>query len=225
MKVTVVVFSLNEIEGMKAMMPRILPEWYDQLLVVDGGSTDGTLEYARKCGAEVLEQKTKGISASFHECMPYIKGDISVFFSPDGNSVPERIPEMVAKVKEGCEIVICSRYLDDAKSEDDNALTAFGNWLFTTMTNLCFGCRITDSLVIYRAFRTKLVEEMGVGLLYHSWASQLLFRAVKAGRKIGEVSGDEPARIGGESKLVPLRDGYFELIMILSEFLRPRAKR
>lgn len=47
MKITLLIPTLNEIDGMKAIMPRIKKEWYAQLLIVDGGSTDGTLEYCK----------------------------------------------------------------------------------------------------------------------------------------------------------------------------------
>ncbi len=47
MKVTLLIPTLNEITGMKAIMPHIKPQWYDQLLIVDGQSTDGTIEYVK----------------------------------------------------------------------------------------------------------------------------------------------------------------------------------
>ena len=50
MKVTLLVPTLNEIHGMKSIMPRVKPEWCDQILVLDGQSTDGTAEYAKKQG-------------------------------------------------------------------------------------------------------------------------------------------------------------------------------
>ncbi|HKO07880.1 MAG TPA: hypothetical protein VJ487_09205, partial [Alphaproteobacteria bacterium] len=57
MKVSLVALTLNEVEGVKAILPRIRPEWYDQLVVVDGGSTDGTLEWCRAHGYEVFVQR------------------------------------------------------------------------------------------------------------------------------------------------------------------------
>ena len=47
MKVTLLIPTLNEITGMKAIMPLIKKEWCDQILILDGGSTDGTVEWAR----------------------------------------------------------------------------------------------------------------------------------------------------------------------------------
>ncbi|MCX5680916.1 MAG: glycosyltransferase family 2 protein, partial [Candidatus Omnitrophica bacterium] len=60
MKVTLFIPTLNEAEGMKAIMPRIKKEWYDQILIVDGQSTDGTIEYVKQQGYQLVIQKKKG---------------------------------------------------------------------------------------------------------------------------------------------------------------------
>jgi len=106
MKITLLVPTLNEEEGMKRIMPRIKKEWYDQLLILDGGSTDGTVEYAKEHGYDVYVQKQKGFRHAYTEALPLIKGDVVLTFSPDGNSIPELIPELVNKMKEGYDMVI-----------------------------------------------------------------------------------------------------------------------
>ena len=60
MKVTILVWTLNEIDGMRVIMPQIKKEWYDELIIVDGGSTDGAIEYAREHGYDLFVQKEKG---------------------------------------------------------------------------------------------------------------------------------------------------------------------
>jgi hypothetical protein len=154
-------------------------------------------------------------------------GDIVITFSPDGNSVPELIPHLVEKMKEGFDMVIASRYLGDAKSEDDDVVTGFGNWLFTRTVNLLHGGHYTDVMVIYRAYRKQMAYELGLDRedahalpekLFGtkiSWEPLLSVRAAKAKLKIGEIPGDEPPRIGGERKLQILRWGaayYFQFI-------------
>ncbi|HOY08647.1 MAG TPA: glycosyltransferase family 2 protein [Candidatus Omnitrophota bacterium] len=218
--VTLIIFSLNEIDGMKVIMPRIKPEWVDQLLIVDGGSVDGTLEYAREHGYDVFVQERKGAGAAFLEAVNRATGDIVIVFSPDGNSIPEKIPELVAKMNEGYDIVIVSRYRDGAKSEDDDVVTAFGNWMFTRIINFCFGLSITDSLVMYRAYRRDIVKRLGVSAEVVSWGTQILARAARKKARIGEIPGDEPPRIGGVRKMHPIKNGISELCMIFTEFCR-----
>ncbi|MCB2263907.1 MAG: glycosyltransferase family 2 protein [Candidatus Thiosymbion ectosymbiont of Robbea hypermnestra] len=227
MKVTLLVMTLNEIEGMKAIMPRVDRSWVDQIIVVDGGSTDGTIEWAYENSYEVYVQKQKGFRHAYTEVWSLITGDIVITFSPDGNSVPELIPDLIAKTKEGYDMVIASRYLGDARSEDDDMVTRFGNWLFTHTVNLLHGGRYTDAMVIYRAYRKAMAQELGLDRedayalperLFRtkiSWEPLLSVRAAKAKLKITEIPGDEPPRIGGERKLKILQWGaayYFQFI-------------
>ena len=59
MKTTLFIPTFNEIDGMKVIMPRIKKEWVDQIIIADGGSTDGTVEYANEYGYEVFVQKKR----------------------------------------------------------------------------------------------------------------------------------------------------------------------
>ncbi len=218
MKVSLVIFTLNEIDGMKVIMPQIKKEWYDQLIIVDGGSTDGTIEYAKEEGYSLFVQKGKGSGAAFTEAMARATGDIFIAFSPDGNSLPEKIPDAVCKMKEGYDMVIVSRYFNGAKSYDDDFVTAFGNRFFTGLINFLFHANITDSLVMFRAYRKCVIDELKICTQNNSWGSQVLVRGIKKKLRITEVAGDEPPRIGGVRKMHPLKNGINELRMILKEF-------
>ena len=227
MKVTLLVPTLNEIDGMKAIMPRIKTEWCDQIIILDGGSTDGTIEYAKEHGYFVYVQKKRGFRHAYTVVLPYIEGDVIVTFSPDGNSVPERIPALIEKMKEGYDMVIGSRYLAGAKSEDDDVVTAFGNWLFTRTINVLHGGHYTDAMVIFRAYKTKLIYDLqlhkedaylAAEKLFHttiSWEPLLSVRAAKRKLKVIEIPADEPPRVGGTRKLQVLRWGgayYFQFL-------------
>ena len=217
MKISLVIFTLNEIDGMKAIMPRIKKEWYDELIIVDGGSSDGTVEYAKQHGYPIYVQREKGAGAAFTEAIERVTGDIFIPFSPDGNFIPEKIPELIEKIKEGYEIVTVSRYLEGAKSYDDDWITAFGNCMFTNLINLLFRTRFTDTLYGYLAFKTSLVNGLHIDKT-SSWGPQLLIQSSKKKIKVGEIPGDEPARIGGERKMKPLINGLSLLRMITKEF-------
>lgn len=227
MKVSLIVPTLNEIDGMKAIMPKVDKSWYDQLIILDGGSTDGTIEYAKKQGYFVYVQKQKGFRHAYVEVLDYVEGDVFLTFSPDGNSIPELIPPLVEKMKEGYDMVIASRYLGSAKSEDDDLVTGFGNWLFTKTVNVLHGGHYTDAMVIYRAYRTQMIRDLeldkdeGYALpekLFATnigWEPLLSVRAAKRKLRITEIPGDEPPRIGGERKLQVLKWGaayYFQFL-------------
>lgn len=225
MKTTIIALTLNEIDGVKAILPQIDPSWYEQLLVVDGGSSDGTVEWCRAHGYDVLIQSRRGIRYAYFDALPLIRGDIVLTLSPDGNCSPEAIPELIAKIEEGYDLVIGSRYLGGTKSEDDDLLTAFGNWLFTRTINLLHRAHYTDAMVIYRAFKRALIAELDLdkdvsytlpeklfGTII-SWEPLMSVRAAKRRMRITEISAPEPPRIGGERKLQIWRWGaayYFQ---------------
>lgn len=212
---------------MRTIMPRIKRQWVDQILVLDGGSKDGTAEYAREQGYEVYVQKEKGMRQAYHEALPLVRGDILITFSPDGNSIPELIPPLCRKMEEGHDMVIVSRYLPPARSYDDDWITAFGNWLFTATINRLHGGHYTDTMVMYRAYRTRLIHDLELDdyrwyrtpekLLFTriSWEPLLSTRAARRRLKIAEIPGDEPRRYGGKRKLHVIQWGmayYFQVI-------------
>jgi len=177
----------------------------------------------------VYQQKERGLWMAYLEAWPQFSGDVVITFSPDGNSIPELIPKLIAKMREGFDMVIVSRYLPPAKSVDDSWLTGFGNWMFTTIINLLYGGHLTDAMVMYRAYKTSLCTSLELDKpeayvtpqrLFHTrigWEPLLTVRALKRGLKIGEIPGDEPARIGGKAKLQMWRWGASYLFQVIRE--------
>ncbi len=229
MKITLLIPTLNEAIGMRTIMPKVKREWVDQILVVDGNSKDGTADIARSMGYDVVMQKSPGIRGAYMDALPFIKGDVILTFSPDGNSIPELIPVCIAKFKEGYDMVIVSRYAENAKSEDDDAVTSFGNWLFTTTINILHRAKYTDAMVIYRIYPKKLIYDLDLDKdssysfeenLFKtkiSWEPLLSVRAAKRKLKLIDIPGDEPKREGGERKLQVLKWGAAYMFQVLRE--------
>ncbi|MDO8674732.1 MAG: glycosyltransferase family 2 protein [Candidatus Omnitrophota bacterium] len=228
-KVTLLIPTLNEAQGMRTVMPRVKREWVDQILVVDGKSKDGTADIARQMGYDVVIQQSPGIRGAYMDALAAVKGDVILTFSPDGNSIPELIPACVARMKEGYDMVIVSRYAQGAKSYDDDVITAFGNRLFTGTINFLHGAKYTDAMVIYRAYRKKLIHDLDLDkdssfsfeenlfCTKISWEPLLSIRAAKRRLQVIDIPGDEPAREGGERKLQVLKWGAAYMFEIWRE--------
>lgn len=217
--------TLNEIDGMKVIMPQIHSDWCDQIIISDGGSTDGTVEWSRKQGYETYVQHKPGIRYGYLEILDKIVGDIVISFSPDGNSPPEAIPSLINKMLQGYDLVIASRYGETVQSLDDDFITSFGNWLFTKTINVLHGASFDDAMTIFRAFRRDLIYELDLDKEESytlpekmfgttiSWEPLMSVRAAKRKLRIANIPVGEPQRIGGERKLQIFRWGaayYFQ---------------
>ncbi len=231
MKFTLFIPTLNEVEGVKAIMPKIKKEWVDEIIIVDGHSTDGTKEYLESHGYKVITQTLPRTMGAWWEGFQAAKGDVIIPFSPDGNSIPEKIPELVEKMKQGYDMVIVSRYKDKAKSDDDDFLSSLANHLITKLINILFRADYTDTLVMYRAFKKELLGKLdlhqntGKEFNYYKvglYEILLSIRCAKHKLKFTEISGDEPERIGGSkiSRAHPntIAKAYNGLLMIFNVF-------
>lgn len=218
MTTTLLIFTLNEIDGMKAIMPKIDKNWVDRILVVDGGSTDGTIDYMDENGIEYFIQKEAGTGAAFCEALEKINTDILICFSPDGNSKVEALLPLLDEITATCaDIVIATRYGQRAKSYDDDLVTRFGNWMFTSLFNFLYNTKLTDVLVMYRAYKVDKLRKFNIQPTSDAWGTQILARAAKKQFIIAEIPSDEPKRIGGIRKMNPLRNGWMELCMMIKE--------
>jgi glycosyltransferase involved in cell wall biosynthesis len=227
-KITLFMPVLNEIDGLKATLPRIEPQWVDQILMVDGRSTDGSAEFARESGVDVYIQQRPGIRFAYIEAWPLIRGDFVITFSPDGNCPVDAIPLLSAALLQGHDMVIASRYLGAARSDDDDMLTGFGNWMFTTTINLLHGGRYTDAMGIFRGYRTSLFNELELNKEDGYAPERILgttigiepllsIRSAKRRLNVSEIPVSEPARIGGERKLQIVRWGGSYALQTLRE--------
>ncbi|OFZ80478.1 MAG: hypothetical protein A2583_14350 [Bdellovibrionales bacterium RIFOXYD1_FULL_53_11] len=215
MKTTLIMPTLNEIDGVKALMPRIKREWFDEIIVVDGGSTDGTCEWLAENNWRVIKQEKPGIGNAYRQAHAVSTGDVLVTFSPDGNSDASRIPALLDEMRKGHDMVIVSRYKDWAKSEDDDFLTAFGNKLFTFIINTLFGGSYSDTLVIFRAYKRDLLQRLEIDAPHLTYDAQISIRAAKMKVKVSEIPGNEPKRIGGNRKMNPFFTGGDIVVEIL----------
>ena len=210
---------LNEVDGLKAILPRINPSWYDELIIVDGGSTDGTLEYLSQKNIKVLHEEKPGVVGAYNQAFRESKGDIFITFTPDGNCIPDLIPQLIEESRRGYDIVFASRYLPPAKSLDDGLITGFGNWFFNKAVQFIFSAQQTDLLGGYRAYKRSALLKMNMPFqpnegwmtarwdLLNTWEVGAVIRAAKLGLAVKEIPGDEPKRIGGVSKVSVLGNG------------------
>lgn len=218
-KRSLVILTLNEIDGLQVIFDRIPLNAVDEVVAVDGGSTDGTQDFFKNKRVKLVVQKRRGRGDAFREGIANSSGEHVVFFSPDGNEVPEDIPKLFEKLDEEYDLVIGSRFMKGSVSEDAELVHGFGNWMFTTIANVLFGTNVKDLVNGFREVKRSSVEKLKLAYDGFEIELQMTIRAAKLGQKIIEIPTREPKRIGGKAKLTAIGTGLLYLKYIFRELL------
>lgn len=216
-KVTMVLLTWNEIAGVKKLVPKISRRWINEIICVDGGSTDGTVEWMKENRIPLYFQEKPGRAEAFRVGLTKAKGDTLLYFSPDGNEEPADIPRLIQKLNEGYDLVIASRFSKLSKSDDATFLRRLGNVFFTKLVNLFWNAKVTDAINGFRAVRKKCLEDLGIDAKRFEVEIEMTIRAAKKGYKIAEIPTYEKIRVSGKSKLNTFRDGWIYFKTILRE--------
>ena len=219
MSIALFVLTLNEVDGMKKIMPEVKKVWTDELILIDGGSKDGTLEEAKKLGLNILRQKNTGAGDGVLLGLAYTNADFIVLYGPDGNHEPKETLLLRDKIKEGYDQVIISRFGKGSVNLDAGLLDTFGNKMFTFLTNVFFGGHFTATLNGSRSITRKAVLEVSIDAMKNEFVLEMTIRGIKRGHKFFEIVGNEGVRIGGERKITTLHTGAFLSWQIIREFI------
>lgn len=208
MKVTLLIPAINEGKSIGETIKQIPANVVDEILVIDGNSTDNTIEVARSLGCRAIPQPGKGFGDAIKYGFRQAVGDVIIVMDADGSPDPQEIPLLLKKMHEGYDLVLGSRYLTGNKSEDDTWLRYFGNKLFTKLTNIIHGTQITDSLYFFAAAKKETLNAVTYLSDDFAFCLEVPVKIHKAGYKIGEVACRERRRFADDSRVNALSDGF-----------------
>ena len=131
-----------------------------EVILVDGGSTDDTVEVARQLWPDiiVMQQTRKGKGNALACGFEVASGDFIVMLDADGSTDPAEIPRFVNALKEGADFAKGSRFMPGAGSSDISRFRQFGNYFLNKIVNLLYGTRYTDLCYGYNAFRRECLS-------------------------------------------------------------------
>ena len=219
MSTAVVITTLNEIDGVKELLPKIKKEWAEEWLVVDGNSNDGTVSEVKKLGFNIALQKKKGHGDAVSRGVSDTKSDFILYWGPDGNHELQEIPTLIGKIKEGFDQVIISRFGKTSVNLDAGHMDTFGNKMFTFLINMFFGGHLTDALNLSRIITRKSMLQLKFDAEGLDSTTQMSIRALKQKHKIIAITGNEGKRIGGKRKMEPIPVGWDLTKLIILEFI------
>ena len=213
--------TLNEAESIGAVIAALPRQVVDQIIVADGGSTDGTPAIARGAGAEVVAVDSGYGRACLAGAEAATTADILVFTDGDGADDPSAIGEMVAALRSGsADFVIGSRVRGKRESLSMRGHQVFAGLFMGGLIRLLYGMRYTD-MCAFRAIRRPVLLQLGMRELTYGWNLEMQMRAARAGLRIREVPVNYRRRSSGRSKVAGNFRGTIKATMrILTTFLR-----
>ena len=200
-----VILTFNEIEALPKIFDRIPLTAADETIAVDGGSTDGTVEFLKSKGVKVLFQSRRGRGVAFRVALESTDAEFICYYSPDGNEDPDDIPKIFGKIEaEGLDLVVASRMMEGAYNEEDVSWWRPRKWvnqLFTLAANLIWnrGPYLEDTINGFRAVRAGSLRRCACDADGFPIEYQMSIRMMKLGMAIGEMPTHEYPRLGGQS--------------------------
>ncbi len=218
-RVSVVIPTLNEAQNLPYAFAA-LPSWIDEVVLVDGRSTDDTVRVARRLrpDVKVVMQGGRGkgdaLLAGFAACT----GDIIVTMDADGSTDGREIVRFVAALAAGADLVKGSRFACGGGSADLTRMRRLGNRLLGALVNLLFGTRYTDLCYGYNAFWARHLGTLALDCAGFEVEALLNVRAAAVGLVVHEVPSFEHRRVYGASNLRVFVDGWRIAKVIVREW-------
>jgi glycosyltransferase involved in cell wall biosynthesis len=221
--VSVIIPTLNEAKNLRYVLPYI-PTWVHEVIIVDGRSTDDTIDVALSMHPKVriVEETRKGKGAALKAGFNAAEGEIIIMLDADGSMSPLEFSLYIGALLSGADYVKGSRFLQGGGTSDMTFIRMLGNWGLTTFVKLLFGGQYTDLCYGYNAFWTRVLPALEVDADGFEVETLMNIRALRSGIKIIEVPSYESDRVFGESNLNAIRDGLRVLKTIMSERFSPR---
>lgn len=206
--VSVVIPAKNEARNLEHVFATI-PEWVNEIVLVDGNSVDDTVEIARKLSPvlRIVHQQGRGKGDALQAGFAAAKGEIIVMMDADGSTDGREIPRFVAALTTGADFAKGSRFCSGGGSDDITFSRHLGNKILSSLVNIFFGTRYTDLCYGYNAFWAKHLSKLDLDCDGFEIETVMNVRAAKAGLAIQEIPSYEHLRLHGMSNLKVFRDG------------------
>lgn len=223
--VSLIIPTLNEAENLPLVLPYIPLDWVDEIILVDGRSTDNTVEIARHLlpSIKVILERKPGKGAAMQTGFGAASCDIVIVLDADGSHDPREIPRFVMALMEGADFVKGSRFAAGGGTTDMPRYRQMGNGVFTLLTNILFVASFTDLCYGYHAFWRYCLDSLEISAASGFEIDTALYiSALQNKLRITEVPSFEGYRFFGSGKLRTIPDGLRVLNTIFQGWIGNR---
>jgi glycosyltransferase involved in cell wall biosynthesis len=219
--VAVIIPTFNEAESIASVVGELPRDIVNDVIVADGGSTDGTQERARAAGARLIAPGRGYGRACLAGAQAAESADILVFMDGDGADDPAAIAALVTPLRAGdYDFVIASRARGEREAGSMSSHQIFAGLIAGRLTGLLYGVRYTD-MCAFRAIRRDALLALGMREMTYGWNLEMQMRVARAGLRVLELPVAYRRRIGGQSKVAgSLRGSLNAGLKIISTFAR-----
>lgn len=221
--VSVIIPTMNEAENLPLVLPYIPMDWVDEIILVDGRSTDNTPQVAKSIlpFIKVVLERTPGKGAAMQAGYRAASGDILIVLDADGSHDPREIPRYIKALMEGADFVKGSRFTPGGGTTDMPRYRQIGNGVFLALTNLLFLSSFTDLCYGFHAFWRYCLDSLEISEVNGFEIDTALYiSALRNKLRITEVPSFEGYRFFGSGKLKTIPDGLRVLNTIFQGWIR-----
>ncbi|HET9897566.1 MAG TPA: glycosyltransferase family 2 protein [Streptosporangiaceae bacterium] len=217
-KVSVVLPVMNEAANLPGVFDS-LPAWVHEVVLVDGRSTDGTIDVARRLRPDVrvVYQGGAGKGDALAAGFAAATGEIVVAIDGDGSTDGREIVRFVSALLTGADFAKGSRFGSAGASDDITLIRRYGNKMLNLAVNRLFGTSFSDLCYGYTAIWAHHLDRLHLDSPGFEIETLMSIRAAQAGLKIHEVPSHERLRQHGASNLSAIKDGWRVLRLITQE--------
>jgi glycosyltransferase involved in cell wall biosynthesis len=218
--VSVVIPTLNEAKNLPLVLPFLPTDWIDEVIIVDGRSTDNTVEVARQLfpSVKIVMEKRKGKGVAMRAGYYASSGDIIVLLDADGSNDPREIPRFIKRLMEGVDMVKGSRFAVSGGTTDMTLVRKLGNAGLAMVANTLFTQKYTDLCYGFHAFWRHCLDVLELES-YDGFEidTALYLQALRKNLRVVEEPSFEGERFYGSSNLNAIKDGIRVLKTIFRE--------
>ncbi len=213
--VCILIPTLNEEESIEPVIREFQALGYENILVVDGHSTDATVAKAKAAGARIFLQSGSGKGQALKEVFAEIKEEYILLIDGDGTYLPSDADRVLAPVLKGQADHVVGNRLGNIQGGALKRLNMIGNKIINRFFATIYGVHLTDILSGYRAFTTDGIRLLDLSMTGFEIESEITIESVKKGLRIIEVPITyRPRPAGTKTKLHPFRDGLKIILTI-----------